>query len=104
MKFEILIQNVFILFIIAIIMESCVMAIFSLTALKDLSESRPAQVARDTIVVILALILCYKVSILSLFTGTGIKLHHYLDTAISALVLVRLTNLIGDFFNRLRRG
>lgn len=104
MKFEVLIQNVFILFVIAIILESCIMAIYSLTALKDISESRPAQVSRDALVIILALVLCYKVQLLSLFSGTGIKLHHYLDTVISALVLVRLTNLIGDFFNRLRRG
>jgi branched-subunit amino acid transport protein AzlD len=104
MKFEVLIQNVFILFIISIIMESCVMAIFSMTALKDTSETRPVQIARDTIVIILAIALCYKVDILSLFAGTGIHLHKYLDTAISALVLVRLTNVIGDFFGKFRRG
>jgi hypothetical protein len=104
MKFEMLIQNVFILLVISLIMESCVMAIFSMTALKDISENRPVQVARDVIVILLALVLCYKVDLLSLFAGTGIHLHKYLDTAISALVLVRLTNLISDFFNKLRRG
>jgi branched-subunit amino acid transport protein AzlD len=104
MKFEVLIQNVFILFIISIIMETCVMAIFSMTALKDISEQRPVQVARDTIVLILALVLCFKVDLLSLFAGTGIKLHKYLDTAISALVLVGLTNLVSDFFGKFRRG
>ena len=104
MKFEMLVQNVFILFVIALIMESCVMAIFSMTALKDISENRPVQVARDCIVILLALVLCFKVEILSIFAGTGIHLHKYLDTAISALVLMRLTNLISDFFNKLRRG
>jgi len=104
MKFEILIQNVFVLFVISVIMESCVMAIFSLTALKDTYETRPVQIARDTIIVLLAAVLCYKVDIFSLFKGTGIHLHKYLDTAISALLLVRLTNLVGDFFNKLRRG
>jgi len=104
MKFEVLIQNVFILVIIAVILESCVMAIYSLTALKDISETRPAQVTRDVIVIILALVLCYKVPLLSLFSGTGIRLNHDLDTVISALVLMRLTNLVGDFFNKLRRG
>ncbi len=104
MKFEILIQNVFILFVIAIIIESCAMAIFSLTALKDISENRPVQVARDTFVVILALVLCYKVELLSLFSGTGIKLHKYIDTAISALMLVGLTNVVNGFFGKLRRG
>lgn len=104
MKFEMLIQNVFVLFVIAIILESCVMAIFSMTALKDISDNRPVRVTRDLIIVILALVLCYKVPVISLFGGTGIKLHPYLDTAISALVLVRLTNLIEGFFDKLRHG
>ncbi len=104
MKFEILIQNVFILFVIAIIIESCAMAIFSLTALKDISENRTVQVTRDTFVVLLALLLCYKVELLSLFAGTGIKLHKYIDTAISALMLVGLTNVVNGFFGKLRRG
>ncbi|HNW30399.1 MAG TPA: hypothetical protein PKN50_18125 [Spirochaetota bacterium] len=104
MKFDILIQNVFILFVIAIIIESCAMAIFSLTALKDISENRPVQVARDTFVVILALVLCYKVELLSLFSGTGIHVHKYIDTAISALMLVGLTNVVNGFFGKLRRG
>ncbi len=104
MKFEILIQNVFILFVIAIIIESCAMAIFSLTALKDISENRTVQVTRDTFVVLLALLLCYKVELLSLFAGTGIKLHKYIDTAISALMLVGLTNVVNGFFSKMRRG
>ena len=104
MKFEILIQNVFILFVIAIIIESCAMAIFSLTALKDISENRTVQITRDTFVVVLALLLCYKVELLSLFAGTGIKLHKYIDTAISALMLVGLTNVVNGFFSKMRRG
>ena len=104
MKFEILIQNVFILFVIAIIIESCAMAIFSLTALKDISENRTVQVTRDTFFVLLALLLCYKVELLSLFAGTGIKLHKYIDTAISALMLVGLTNVVNGFFSKMRRG
>jgi DNA integrity scanning protein DisA with diadenylate cyclase activity len=104
MKFEVLIQNVFILFIVAIIIEICVMAVFSMTAVKDMSETRPVQVARDTIVLLLAVVLCYKVDVFDLFAGTGIKLHKYLGTAISALVLVGLTNLVSDFFSKFRRG
>ena len=104
MKFDILIQNVFILFVIAIIIESCAMAIFSLTALKDTADSRPVLVARDTFVVILALLLCYKVELLSLFTGTGIHVHKYIDTAISALMLVGLTNVVNGFFGKMRRS
>ncbi len=104
MKWEILIQNVFNFLIIAIVIEMSIMAIFSMTALKEMGNSRPVQMARDTIVVLLALVLCYKVDILSLFLGTGVKLHQILDTVISALVLTRLTNLVRDFFSKFKTG
>jgi len=102
MKGEILIQNIFNLFIIAIILEASIMAIFSMSALREISESRPVEMARDALILILSFVLCYKVSILTVFGGTGIKLHYLLDTAISALVLMRMTNFIRDFFERIR--
>ncbi len=102
MNGEILIQNVFNLFIIAIILEASIMAIFSLTALRDLSEMKPVEAARDALILILAFVMCYKVDILTLFRGTGIKLPYILDTVISALVLTRMANLIKNFFARIK--
>ncbi|HOO70968.1 MAG TPA: hypothetical protein PK926_04325 [Spirochaetota bacterium] len=102
MNGEVLIQNVFNLFIVAIILEASIMAIFSLTAFKRLESTQPLQMARDALILILAAVLCYKVDILTLFRGTGIKLPYILDTVISALVLTRMTNFISDFLSRIR--
>ncbi|PKL35135.1 MAG: hypothetical protein CVV44_23215 [Spirochaetae bacterium HGW-Spirochaetae-1] len=102
MNGEVLVQNVFNLFIVAIILESSIMALFSMSALKDISNSKPVEIARDSLILILALVLCYKVELLTLFRGTGIKLPLILDTAISALVLTRMTNFLKDFFSRIR--
>jgi len=102
MNGEVLIQNVFNLFVIAIILESSIMAIFSMTALKEFDQSKPVETARDALILILAFVLCYKVTLLTIFRGTGIKLPYILDTVISALVLTRMTNFIKDFFSRIK--
>lgn len=104
MNGEILIQNVFSLFIIAIILEASVMAIFSMSTLKNISSSKAVEAARDIIILLLAFVLCYKVNILTIFRGTGIKLPHILDTIISALVLTRMTNIIKSFLLRLKQS
>ncbi len=102
MKGEILIQNVFNLFVVAIILEASIMAIFSMTALKDITNSKPVEAARDALILILAGVLCYKVKLLTVFGGTGINLPFILDTVISALVLTRMTNFIKDFFQKIK--
>ncbi len=102
MNGEILVQNVFNLFVIAIIIEAAVMAVFQISAMRDLESTKPFQTARDALILILAAVLCYKVQILTLFRGTGIKLPYILDTVISALVLTRMTYFIRDFFSRIK--
>lgn len=102
MKGDILIQNIFNLFIVAIILEAAIMAIFSMTALKDISDSKPIASTRDALILIVAVVLCYKVKKLTIFMGTGIVIPYILDTAISALFLTRMTNLIKDFFGRIK--
>ena len=102
MKGEILIQNVFYLFIIAIVLEAAIMAIFSLTALKEMADTKPVKIARDTLVLIVAIFFCYKVDILTVFRGTGVDLPRMADTVISALVLTRMANFIRDFISRIK--
>ncbi len=104
MNADILFQNIFTLFMIAIILEAAIMAIFSMTSMKQVNNNIAIDAARDALVVILAFILCYKVDILTVFKGTGVKLPAMLDTIISALVLTRLTNFIRGFLGKLRGG
>ncbi|MFC1671129.1 hypothetical protein ACFL20_12130 [Spirochaetota bacterium] len=104
MKVDILIQNLFNLFIFALIVEIAIMGIFSMTAIKDFSESRPVAIARDVIVLALAVFLCYKYSQFNVLKQTGISLTKILNTVISALVLFGMTNLIKNFFSNVRKG
>ena len=102
MNGEVLLQNLFNIFIIAIIFEASIMAIFSMAVFKNLSYNAPVEMIKDVLILILSLVLCYKVSSFRLFNGTGIKLPYYLNTIISALVLMRLTKFVGDFLSRIK--
>lgn len=102
MKGEILLQNVVYLFIVAVILEACIMAIFSINVIKEASDNRAIGTAKDIVVMILAFIICYKVPMFTLFRETGIKLPDMLDIIISALVLSRMTHIISNFFEKIR--
>ncbi|OHD64222.1 MAG: hypothetical protein A2176_01160 [Spirochaetes bacterium RBG_13_51_14] len=108
MKLDVLIQNVFYLFIFAIVLQVAVMAVFSMTALRDISENRPVKIARDLIVIVIAWLICYKSNLLNLFRDTGITLvgerWYRLDVIISALVMAGFTNVASQIFERMRRG
>jgi hypothetical protein len=108
MKLDVLIQNLFYLFIFAIVLEVAIMAVFSMTALKDISENRPIKIARDFVVITLAWLICYKSNLLNLFKDTGITLigerWYRLDVIISALVMAGFTNIVSSIFEKMKRG
>ncbi|OHD70071.1 MAG: hypothetical protein A2W19_04560 [Spirochaetes bacterium RBG_16_49_21] len=108
MKLDVLIQNVFYLFIFAVVLEVAIMAVFSMTILRDISENRSVKIARDIIILLLAWMICYKSNLFNLFTNTGIILvgqrWYRLDVIISALVLAGFTNMVSQLFDRIRHG
>lgn len=107
MKLDVLIQNVFYIFVFAIVLEVAVMAVFSMTAVKDVSDNRPVKIARDLIVLGLAWLICYKSNLLNLFHNTGIVLFgerwYRLDVVISALVMTGFTNIVAMMFEKMKR-
>jgi len=107
MKIDILIQNIFYIFIFSIVLEVAIMAVFSMTALRDVADNRPVKIARDVVVIILAWLICYKSNLLNIFNNTGIGLigerWYRLDVIISALVMAGFTNVVSIFFERMRR-
>ncbi|HMB19568.1 MAG TPA: hypothetical protein VKQ10_00745 [Spirochaetota bacterium] len=103
MNGDVLIQNIINLFVIAIILEAAVMAVFSMSALRDASSSRPIEATRDAIIIVIAFFLCYKVNALQIFRGTGLRFPDILDVVISALVLTRMTNFVRGFMSRFRQ-
>src|SRR5512136_1014295 len=104
MKGEVLLMNIVNLFIISIVLNMAVMAIFSISSLKKLSSSRSFEASRDLIVILLSLFICYKVDILRIFKGTGINIPFLLDVVVSALVLATMMNFIRQFLSRLKQG
>jgi hypothetical protein len=104
MRGDILFQNVFVLFILAIILESSVMAILTITALKKFSESDIGKTIRDVVILLLALFVCWKVRLITLFGGTGINVPAWFDTIISGLVVSRIANLIRDLVERIKEN
>jgi hypothetical protein len=102
MNIEALIQNIITLFVVAIIMEAAIMAIFSLSSVRMVRAKRPLDATRDGLIIILSFFLSYKVEILSVFRKTGIALPRLLDIVITALVLARLTNLVWNFMSRMK--
>lgn len=102
MNAEVLVQNVFNLFVVAIILEASVMALFSMSVFQSLNQNAAVESIRDVIILLVAAVLCYKVSLLTVFGKTGIKVPHMIDVVISTLVLTRLTKLVLGFFSRIR--
>jgi hypothetical protein len=103
MKGDILLQNVVNLFIISIVLNAAVMAIFSISSLKKLSASRSVEATRDLIIIIMSLFVCYEVDMLRIFKGTGINIPFILDTVLSALVLSSMINFVRQLMARLKQ-
>lgn len=102
MNGDALLQNVVNIFIISIILEASVMAIFSVSALKGLESSRPIESTRDILIIIVAFFLCYKVDQLRIFLRTGLDIPKIIDIIISTLVLARMTLLLRSLMARLK--
>jgi hypothetical protein len=102
MSGEILFQNLFNLFIIAIIVESSVMALFSMSALQSLNDNVAVKSLRDGLILITALAICYLIPKLWLFSKTGLVVPKFLNIAISGLVLARMTAIVSNFFARMK--
>lgn len=103
MNGDVLIQNILNIFVISIIIESAVMAIFSMSSLKEIEANRPFEATRDALIIIIAFFLCYKVDLLRIFRGTKINVPRILDIIISALVLTRMANFVRQMMARLKR-
>ena len=104
MKIDILIQNLFNLLIFALLIEIAFMGIFSMSLTKNYANLRPIIIARDVIILVLAVFLCYNYSQFNVLRKTGISLNKILNTVISALVLFGMTNLVKNFFSNVRKG
>ncbi len=103
MKGEILLMNVVNLFIISVVLNAAIMALFSMSAFKKLPSTRPVEATRDVVAILLSLFICYKVNVLRIFRGTGIDIPVLLDVILSGLVLTSMINFIRQFMSRMKQ-
>jgi hypothetical protein len=105
MNADVLIQHVINLFLVAIVIEMALSAVFTLSALANYNtNTKPFRSARDIITLLIALFFCYNFKTFKIFRGTGVKLPQLIDTIISALVLSRLAFFVRDLSARIKRG
>jgi len=110
MKGDILFQNIFTLFLIAIILEASISAFFSISLLENFRESAVGKSIREIIIILLAFFICWKVKKLTLFDGTGItigtdlKIHELFDSLIAALVISRIAFFIRDLIEKIKES
>ncbi|MCX7678083.1 MAG: hypothetical protein N2316_02575 [Spirochaetes bacterium] len=102
MNGDALLQNIVNIFIISIILEASIMAIFSVSALKSLESNRAIESTRDILIIIVSFFLCYKVDQLRVFLRTGLAVPKIIDIAISTLVMARMTLFIRALMARLK--
>lgn len=102
MNGDILLQNLINIFIISIILEAAVMAIFSVSALRGINTNRAVESTRDIIIILVAFFLCFKVQDLRVFTRTGLEIPKMLDIVISSLVLTRMTMFVRTILSRMK--
>jgi hypothetical protein len=110
MKGDILFQNIFTLFLIAIILECSISAFFSISLMENFRESTVGKSVREIVILLLAFFICWKVKKLTLFGGTGItigadlKIHDLFDSLIAALVVSRIAFFIRDLANKIKEN
>lgn len=95
--------NLLLLLFIAVILESVISSIFNIRVIEDFLRTSWGQSVRSAFVFLVAFGLCSRVSELRLFYQSGLKVPAALDYVVTSLFLVRLTNLIHDFFVYVRK-
>lgn len=104
MRLELIIQNIFHLFVIAIILELAVSSIFSLKFFQNMAGGRSLETLRDLLIFGLACYICYKVPHMTIFKGTGVKVPRVFNTAVTALIITSLANFVQNFMARIKMG
>lgn len=102
MNGDVLIQNLINIFIIAIILEAAVMAVFSMSSFRNMDTNRAFESTRDAVIIIVSFLLCYKVTSLRVFIRTGLNIPQIMDVVISSLVLTRMTMFVRTMMARFK--
>jgi hypothetical protein len=102
MKSSILLANFANIFLMAVVVEIALAAVFSITAVKDYENKTPVKITKEVVTFLVCFFVCWFFPVLRLFLGTDLGIKPVPDIVITSLVLTRLTGVIRDIFVRLR--
>ena len=102
MKSDIIISNIFSLFVIAIIVETAVSALFSITAVKEHERKTLMKSMREAITFLTAFLFCFVVPEIRIFRESGIPITGMADTIISALLIARMSDIVRGLISKLK--
>ncbi len=104
MNGAVLLQNMILLFILGIVFEAAVSAVFSITAIKSASRKIIVRSSREALLYITVFVVCFFLSDARIFKNSGINVPFVLDYVLSSLVTARFSMLAGDLFSRFSEG
>ena len=104
MKYDILLQSLINMLLVAVLVEGTVSAVFSISAMSSIETKRTVQTTREAITFLVAVLFVYLIDSLKLFKASGVNFPHIGDIIISSLVLMRLAGFVRDLMNRVRSG
>ena len=102
MKGEIIVSNLFNILIMAIVLETCISAFFSVTALKEQERKMVIKTMREALTYLVAFLICFSIPQLRTFAKSGLKLGAKVDLVITTLLLGRLCGFIKELVYKIK--
>ncbi|MFW6366530.1 MAG: hypothetical protein ACOC2H_08675 [Spirochaetota bacterium] len=99
---NILIENIITLFLLSLVVESCVSLFFSITAVRLAEHTMAVKTTKEAVTFITAFIVLFFLQNVRIFDGTTILLPEMADYIITSLVSVRFMLFLRNMFSKTR--
>lgn len=100
----VILQNMILLFILGIVFESAISAIFSITAIKSARGKVIVRSSKEALLYLTVFVVCFFLPDARILKNSGINVPMILDYILSSLVTARFSMLAGDIFSRMSEG
>ncbi len=91
-------ENVFLLIIMALVIELSVSGLFSIRYFEGLINNETAQNLKSILIILIAFGLCTKIPQLRILYKSKLAIPDMIHLILTALILVRIVNLIHNWF------
>ena len=99
-------NNIFLILVVALIIEVCISAIFSIKMVDNLFKTPLMKMVKNLFVIIVALGLCMKIPALRLFFGSKLSrsFPDVIHLILTTLFLARMSNVFHNFMQYVKRN